>query len=392
VDLLSVWYLGIIAISGHVLHIITGLETGGAERSLFNLATASRGTGLVHSVLSLADAGCYGPMLQQQGISVETLSMRGGAGLPGALVRVRALIRRMRPDIVQGWMPHGNVIATLAAAMSGRRVGLAWNVRQSLYDLRSEKIATQWMIRGLKSFSARPEAIIYNSHQAREHHEALGFSPRHGLVIPNGFDTERWKPDTRRRAELRARLGLNDAVPLAGFVGRFHALKDVPTFMAASAIAMKENPQMHVIMVGDGLTRNNGVLAPLFANLPLQRFHALGQRDDIEMILPAMDFFCLSSASEAFPNVVGEAMASGLPCIASDVGDCAKLIGDHGRIVPRGDATRMAAAMVEMARMDVARRSEIGEAARKKITNSYGLSVTVDAYSQLYDSMMKREA
>jgi glycosyltransferase involved in cell wall biosynthesis len=288
-------------------------------------------------------------------------------------------------------MPHGNLIATAAAAMAGRPVGLAWNIRQSLYDLRDEKLATQWIIRALKGLSGRPDAILYNSHQARAHHEALGFAPAHGRVIPNGFNTGRWKPDVHRRAALRSALGIGDAAPLAGFVGRFHALKDVPAFMEAAAIAMAENPQLHFVMVGDGLARDNAALTPLFAALPPQRFHALGPRDDIEAILPAMDFFCLSSISEAFPNVVGEAMASGLPCIATDVGDCARLIDGHGRIVPRGDPAAMAAAISDLARMDVARRAEIGKAARARIEAGYSLRATVDAYTQLYDSMMKRD-
>eukprot|EP00456_Euglypha_rotunda_P039229 TRINITY_DN30167_c1_g1_i1.p1 TRINITY_DN30167_c1_g1~~TRINITY_DN30167_c1_g1_i1.p1 ORF type:complete len:163 (-),score=27.78 TRINITY_DN30167_c1_g1_i1:302-790(-) len=161
--------------------------------------------------------------------------------------------------------------------------------------------------------------------------------------------------------------------------------------MAASAVALAEVPELHIVMVGDGLTRENSALQGLFAKLPPQRFHTPGRRDDIETILPGFDFFCLSSASEAFPNVLGEAMASGLLSIATDVGDCARLLDGHGRIVPRGDPGIMAKAMVEMARMDIASRAEIGKAARARITTSYGLAATVDAYTQLYDSMMKRE-
>lgn len=375
----------------HVLHVITGLGIGGAERSLFNLAASNLDTGVTHSVVSLADLGHYGRMLGQLGISVEAFDMLNAGGLAMAPFKIRNLVRRLQPDIVQGWMPHGNMVATAAAAMAGRRVGLAWNVRQSLYDLRAEKRTTQWVIRGLKSCSRRPDAIIYNSYQARQHHEALGFSPLRGVVIPNGFDTGQWRPDPNRRAALRAELGLGDDVPLAGFVGRFHDLKDVPTFMAASALAMETDPRLHAVMIGEGLNRDNKALEPLFADLPPLRFHALGPRDNIEALLPGMDFFCLSSVSEAFPNVVGEAMASGLPCIATDVGDCAKLIDGHGWIIPRSDPPRMAEAMVEAARMDVARRQEIGKAARDRMTASYSLATTVDAYNQLYDSMMKRD-
>ena len=376
----------------HVLHIITGLAIGGAERSLFNLAVADPARGFSHSVVSLTGMGHYGPLLRENGVAVHALGISGVASLLAAPIKLRKLVRQIGPDIVQGWMPHGNVAATVAASMSRRLVRVAWNIRQSLYDLSAEKRATQWMIRGLKTQSRRPDAIIYNSYQAREHHEDLGFSPGRGIVIPNGFDTDRWKPDAGHRSALRTAIGVAEGGAVGGFVGRFHALKDVPTFMTASAVALAEVPELHIVMVGDGLTRENSALQGLFAKLPPQRFHTPGRRDDIEAILPGFDFFCLSSASEAFPNVLGEAMASGLPSIATDVGDCARLLDGHGRIVPRGDPGIMAEAMVEMARMDIASRAEIGEAARARITTSYGLAATVDAYTQLYDSMMKREA
>ena len=216
-----------------------------------------------------------------------------------------------------------------------------------------------------------------------------------GLVVAAMRTFDEWDGHPQGQAiaalPLMSVERIGDAAPLAGFVGRFHALKDVPAFMESAAIAIADNPQLHFVMVGDGLARDNAALTPLFAALPPQRFHALGPRDDIEAILPAMDFFCLSSISEAFPNVVGEAMASGLPCIATDVGDCARLIDGHGRIVPRGDPAAMAAAISDLARMDVARRAEIGKAARARIEAGYSLRATVDAYTQLYDSMMKRD-
>jgi glycosyltransferase involved in cell wall biosynthesis len=378
-------------VAGHILHIITGLATGGAERSLFNLAVAEPARGFSHTVVSLTGMGHYGPLMKEGGVPVHALGISGAASLLAAPFKLGKLVRQIGPDIMQGWMPHGNVAATVAASMARRPVRVAWNIRQSLYDLNAEKRGTQWMIRGLKTLSRRPDAIIYNSYQGREHHEALGFFSSRGIVIPNGFDTDRWKPDAGHRSALRAAIGVAEGVPVGGFVGRFHALKDVPTFMSASAVALAEVPELHIVMVGDGLIRENSALEGLFAKLPPQRFHTPGRRDDIETILPGFDFFCLSSASEAFPNVLGEAMASGLPSIATDVGDCARLLDGHGRIVHRGDPGIMAKAMVEMARMDIASRAEIGKAARARITTSYGLAATVDAYSQLYDSIMKRE-
>jgi glycosyltransferase involved in cell wall biosynthesis len=375
--------------TARILHIITGLDQGGAERSLVNLLESDLGRRFDHHVLSLGGPGYYGPLLRARGIAVDPLSLAGLRSIAGGICRLRRVVRDFRPDVVQGWMYHGNLVAELAAF--GGPAATAWNVRQSLYDIGTEKLGTRAVIRLLRHLSSRPRAILYNSYQARAHHEAFGFASAPGRVIANGFDTARWRPDAARRATFRAELGVGAEVPVLGFVGRFHPQKDVPTFLDAVGEAMTAQPDLHVAMVGEGLGAENDALAPWREKLPRARFHPLGRRGDIEAILPGFDFFCLSSSSEAFPNVVGEAMAAGLPCIATDVGDCARLMGGIGRIVPRGDSAQMAEAISEMASMDLARRAEIGEAARARIVAVYSLDATVDAYTELYDSVMKRD-
>ncbi|WP_197411961.1 glycosyltransferase [Sphingopyxis sp. H050] len=375
--------------TARILHIITGLDQGGAERSLVNLLESDLGRRFDHHVLSLGDPGYYGPFLEEQGIAVDTLGLAGPGSIARGVGRLRRVVRDFRPDIVQGWMYHGNLVAELAAF--GRPAATAWNIRQSLYRIGTEKPGTRAVIRLLGRLSSRPRVILYNSYQSRTHHEAFGFASAPGRVIANGFDTARWRPDAARRAAFRAALGVGAEVPVLGFVGRFHPQKDVPTFLAAAGEAMMAQPDLHVAMVGEGLGGESEALAPWREKLPHARFHPLGRRGDIEAILPGFDFFCLSSSSEAFPNVIGEAMAAGLPCIATDVGDCARLMGGIGRIVPRGDSVQMAEAIGEMARMDLARRAEIGEAARARIIAVYSLDATVDAYTELYDSIMKRD-
>lgn len=375
-----------------ILHIITGLGQGGAERSLVNLLGSDLGRRFEHRVLSLAGLGHYGPVLFERGIAVDTLELAGTGSAVPALASLRRVMRDARPDIVQGWMYHGNLFAELATGLFGRAAVTSWNVRQSLYDIGTEKRGTQAVIRLLKRLSSRPRAIIYNSHQSRAHHEAFGFAAVPGRVIPNGFDTARWRPDAVSRSAFRAELGVGPEAPVLGFVGRLHPQKDVPTFLAAVSAAMTARPDLHVAMVGEGLGAESGALTPWREKLPRARFHLLGRRGDIEAILPSFDLFCLSSSSEAFPNVIGEAMAAGLPCIATDVGDCALLMGGIGRIVPPGDPVQMAEAIGEIAGMDLACRSEIGEAARARIVAHYSLDATVDAYAELYDSIMKRDA
>lgn len=373
-----------------ILHIITGLDQGGAERSLVNLLGSDFSRRFDNRVLSLGGLGHYGLLLRERGIGVDALDLKGAGSIPAGLTRLRRVVRHARPDIIQGWMYHGNLFAE-AARLFWPSARTAWNVRQSLYDLAAEKRGTQMVIRLLKMFSGRPRAILYNSHQSRTHHESFGFATARGRVIPNGFDTKRWRPDAERRSLFRKTLGLKERARVLGFVGRFHPQKDVPTFLAAAAGAMTAHPDLHVVMVGEGLGADGAALAHWRGRLPNGRFHPLGRRDDVERILPGFDLFCLSSSSEAFPNVLGEAMACGLPCIATDVGDCARLMGGAGRIVPPGDAVQMAKAIGDIASMDLAQRAEIGEAARARIIATYGLDATVDAYAELYDMIMKRD-
>lgn len=370
-----------------ILHIITGLDGGGAERSLANLLTGRAVPGHYAHVVSLDTLGEYGPMLLSQGIGVDALNIAGGRRLPQALFALRRIVRNHRPHIIQGWMYHGNLAASLTQRMAGFAVPVAWNIRQSLYDIVSEKPMTRWIIRRLAAMSDRPDAIIYNSHQSRTHHEAFGFASPKGTVIPNGFDAEMWRPDTTRRQAMRRELGFSDQDFVLGFVGRDHPQKDVPTFLRACEIAMAANADLHVVMAGNGLTATNPALSPALARLPAARTHLVGRSTDVPALMNGFDIFCLSSSSEAFPNVLGEAMASALPCIATNVGDCARLLDGHGLVVPPSNPPAMAEAIVTLASMDVAERREIGQAARTRIVTNYGLGATIDRYGSLYESL-----
>lgn len=375
-----------------ILHVITALEMGGAERSLANLLLDRPGERQDAHVVSLSGRGHYSDILAEHGIGVDHLELSRSRRSLSAPLRLHRIIRRFRPDVIQGWMYHGNLIASLAGLMSGPRVPVAWNVRQSLYGLAAEKWGTQQIIRMLAKLSDRPDAIVYNSFQARDHHEAFGFrSAGSGVVIPNGFDTRRWRPDAAHRQAMRSALGVNNAGIVAGFVGRYHPIKDVPTFLAASAQAMADDPRLHIVLVGEGLEADNPALAPHFARLPGGRVHSLGRRGDIEKILPGFDLLCLSSASEGFPNVLGEAMATALPCVATDVGDCARVMDGRGRIVPPGDVAAMATAMSDLSLLSAARRHAIGMAARDRIVTGFGFDATLEAYTRLYNSLVKRE-
>ncbi len=371
-----------------LLHIITGLGTGGAERSLANLLAGGLAARFECRVVSLGGAGRFGPEIAALGVPVDALEMRAGLPGPSGALRLRRLVRDFRPDIVQGWMYHGNAAALFARAVAPGRPKMAWSIRQSLYDLAEEKRGTRAVIRFCAWRSGGADAIVYNSRTARRHHEAQGYAAGHAAIVPNGFDTGLWRPDAGRRAALRADLGIGEGDRAVGFAARYHKMKDLPAFLNAMARLMPRDPGLHAVIAGPGTGPENPALSAHYAGLPQSRVHCLGQRDDMSAIFAGLDIFCLSSWNEAFPNVVGEAMATAVPCVVTDVGDAAHVVGDTGRIVPRRDPGALAAALAEMLALSGEDRRALGERARRRIVEKFALARTVERYARLMDGLM----
>ncbi len=373
-----------------VLHIITGLNTGGAERSLHSLLSGGLAARHQCHVVSLTDAGAFGPRIAALGVPVHCIGMSPGRPTPAALLRLRRIVRTVQPDLVQGWMYHGNLAASVARVMAIGKPALLWNVRHSLHDIANDKPGTRAVIRAGKLLSRQPDCILYNSHVSRAQHEAFGYHAAHGAVIPNGFDTSLWRPDGVARQQMRAALGLGPDDKLVGFVGRFHPMKDIPNFLQAMAGLMAADPKVHCAIIGQDAGPENPALAQYFSALPAAQRHVFGRRDDVAQLMPGFDMLCLCSKwGEAFPNVVGEAMACGLPCVATDVGDCRHIIGDTGRIVAASDPFALRQALGDMLGLADDARISLGEKARVRIADQFSLVATVDRYSVIYDSLLE---
>ena len=371
-----------------ILHIITGLNVGGAERFLHVLLAGGLATHCENRVISLSDMGEYGSKLEALGVPVTCLGMLSGRPSIQAIRVLRRSLREFQPDIIQGWMYHGNLVASLAAKLSPGKPLVVWNVRHSLYDLEAEKRGTQWVIRLSKWISRQPRHILYNSHLSRQQHQNFGFRPANGAVIPNGFDTRQWKPGAEARQFTREMLGLDETDVLLGFVARYHPMKDVPTFLQAMGLLMPKDARLHCVMVGRDIGPDNANLAPYFAELPMDRIHILGQRDDVPRLMPGFDVFCLSSNSEAFPNVLGEAMACGVPCVSTEVGDSGHVVGDTGTIVSASYPEALADALGSIISMNAASRQAKGEAARHRIVEKFDLPKIIKRYIDLYNLLM----
>jgi glycosyltransferase involved in cell wall biosynthesis len=322
------------------------------------------------------------------GVAVEVLGGARGGRWPRRIMRIREWVRQIRPHVLQGWMYHGNLAAWYARHASPEPTALAWNVRHSLHDLRREKMRTRYVIRANRVLSRHPEAIVYNSRKARLQHEEFGFSSVRGHVIPNGFELNASGPDTERGIQVRRTLGIPDAAIVIGHAARFHPMKDHYRFLRIASSIVQENRNVHIVLMGRDVTERNNELYSAVADGAVSRFHWLGERTDVFDVMQAMDGLCLTSAwGEAFPNVLGEAMSVGVPCVTTDVGDSAFVVGDCGFVVPPRDDVALYNALRDVIGMSDEERRAVGRRARERVRSKFGLDVVAGQYVQLYERL-----
>ncbi len=368
-----------------VVHLITGLARGGAETMLYRLLTRLDRQRFASVVVSLTDRGALGAAIAALGVPVHALGMRRGVPAPQAVGRLWRLLRRERPAVLQTWLYHADLLGLVAGRLAGVPA-VVWNVQCSDMDLRHYPPLTALTRRLLAALSRAPQAVVSCSYRAKEDHERLGYRPRRWRVIPNGFDLEQFRPDPAAPARLRQLLGAPPAAPLIGLVARYDPQKDHATFLQAARRLLDMRADVRFVLVGAGVDWHNPRLAAPARALGLEpHLHLLGERDDVAALLPGLDLATLSSAfGEGFPNAVGEAMACGVPCVVTDVGDAAYLVGDTGRVVPPRDPAALAAAWAALLARPAAERQALGRAARARVATLFSLEAVTKQYAALY--------
>jgi len=369
--------------------MITGLDTGGAELMLLKLLSRIDRAAFSSEVLSLTDIGAVGEQILALGIAVHSLGMRRGVPDPRGILKAASWLRKVQPDVVQTWMYHADLIGSLAMCL-GKAVPLAWGIRQSSFDLRKSKRRSRWTAHICARLSHwAPARIVCCSEASYRVHAALGYNVAKMLVIPNGYDLDTFHPDPAAYASVRQELGLAQATILIGVAARFDPQKDHETFVQATALLHAHRPEVHFLLCGDGMTWKNKALAGWIDAAGLRAsWHLLGRRADMPRLTAAFDIATLSSAyGEGFPNVLGEAMACGVPCVATDVGDAALIVGETGVIVPPQNPASLAAGWRTMLAVGPERRRQLGEEARRRIASRYSLASVVRAYETLYEAL-----
>lgn len=288
-------------------------------------------------------------------------------------------------------MYHGNLMASMAALAWRKNAvrqkpPVLWNIRQTVYDLRRERWLTARLIRLGARLSAGPAAIIYNSQTSASQHESLGYRAEKRVIIPNGFDCQLLRPDEAARKAVRAELVITDDIVLVGLVARYHPMKDHVGFLKAAAMVVRSHPQTRFVLDGSGISCKQPELAEAIQQNELQaHVILLGERSDIPRLNNAFDIGCSASAwGEGFSNSIGEAMACGVPCAVTDVGDSAYIVADSGFVAPPRAPEALAHAIVRLINVGRSGRQQLGAKARQRIETEFSLPAIVQRYEDLY--------
>lgn len=368
-----------------MLHVITGVTMGGAEMMLFRLLARGDRDRFAPTVLSLLATGAVGARIAATGVPVLSLGMLQERPLSPAMLRLVPIARSLRPALIQGWMYHGNLAASACALLSGRPAVL-WNVRHSIHDIGHENRLTRAFIRLGAALSSSTRAIVYNSRLSATQHEALGYDADRTVVIPNGFDCRLFRPRPEMRQRLRHEMGIEPGRVVIGMVARYHPQKDPFSLIRATALLAERGVDAHVLIIGTDFDAGNAPVVRAIAEAGVGgRMTLLGERHDIPDLVAGLDIATLSSAwGEGFPNVLGEAMACGVPCVATDIGDSAWIVGRTGIVVPPRDPEALADALARLVALGHEGRRELGAAARARVLEHFEVDEIVGRYEALY--------
>ncbi|RCW73914.1 glycosyltransferase [Pseudorhodoferax soli] len=370
--------------------VITGLSVGGAEVMLLQLLERLDRARFQPHVFSLTTVGEIGPRIAALGIPVEALGLRTGAPNPLRLWHLARRLRAIRADVVHTWLYHADLLGSVAARWAGIRA-VAWGIHHSNLDPSLNKRSTLAVARLCARLSTRwPRRIALCSEAAMRSHIAFGYDAGKMEVIPNGFDLARFQPDPQAGVRLRAELGLPDDTPLIGLVGRLDPQKNHGGFLVAMGMLHRRLPLARFVLAGRGVDpQADGITALAARSGILDACHLLGYRADMPNIMAALDVLVSSSHGEAFGNVIGEAMACGVPCVVTDVGVSAHIVGDTGLVVPAGDPAALANAVQTLIEQPATEKAHRAQAARARIAVLFEIGVVVRRYERFYEDVAR---
>lgn len=373
-----------------ILHVIVCLDVGGAETALKRLIESDPAAIPDRVVVSLTSLGVIGESLRNQGVKIHALNVSPlGFNVPVALWRLVKLIRHYQPDIVQTWMYHANLLGGLAAYFAGYK-NIIWGIRRTSLSL-NDSINTVIIMKICAALSRWiPKKIVCVAEAAKLAHGKAGYDMTRMVVIPNGFNFSQLTATQEQKAALRLACYFSENDTVIGCVGRFHADKGQDNFIKAAALIAQHYPTVKFLLVGRGCNVENTQLMSWLNSYGLQEhFVLLGERDDVPLCLAAMDIFCMPSRTEGFPNGLGEAMAMGLPCVATDVGDTAILVGDTAILVPSQNEQALAQGLLKVIALSEKQREQIGQRAKERVMAEFSMEKAWEQFNTVYQNILK---
>jgi len=362
------------------MHIIGSLEIGGAENMLCKLIEAADRQRIEHVVVSLLPLDVLQHRLIAAGARVLSLNMSRNRLLLADICRLAKIIKRHKPDLVHTWMYISDIIGGLATRLAGK-IPVIFSIRHGRFIVASTRTVVLARVTALLAHLI-PARIITCSSAAGDIHRQIGYPSELIKVIPNGFVIN---DHTSLQGKLRTHIGVNPAAKLIGIIGRHAPGKDYQNFITAAAVVKKQIPAAEFIMCGKGVEKSNATLLAAINAAGLDDcVHLLGRQMNPAWILADLSLLVSSSASEAFANVIGEAMAGGIPCVATDVGDSAHIVGNTGIIVPPHDPEALAQGMLLMLRKPSAELKQMGVLAQERIVQMFSLPSVARCYENLY--------
>jgi glycosyltransferase involved in cell wall biosynthesis len=346
---------------------------------LFKLLKYSNKKRYYHEVISLINKGIYGEKIEELGVKVHCLRLNK-KNIISSLIKARNISKNF--DVIDTWLYHADIFGFIVAKILLNKK-LIWNIRHSNLDKEANKPSTLRIIKINSFLSKYVDCITYNSNKALENHIKFGYEDKNSVVIPNGFELDKFKFDLESRIRVRKELGLNEAQKAIITVGRWDIQKDYYTLLKSLNELKKHNKNFKMIMCGTNLDYSNEELTDLIDKYELrENIILLGRREDIPAILSAADIYVSSSLGESFSNAIGEAMACELPCIVTDVGDSKLIVGDTGKVIESKDYIALYNAILSY--INAKDLKEYGEKARTRVIENYDIRYVVRLFEANY--------
>jgi glycosyltransferase involved in cell wall biosynthesis len=368
-----------------ILHLISTLDTGGAEIFLFRLVSGMDKTKFKNIVVSMTNIGPVGKSMAGNGVYIHALGMKKGLPDPGGMIELFKLIRHYKIDIIQCWMYHANLLG-IFFKLAFPNIRILWNIRCSNMKFGAYGTVYDFTIKAGAILSRFSDCIIVNSFAGKKFHKDMGYQNKNWVVLHNGIDCDKnrvWK--TKNSVSLKE-LGLPENAIVVTSVARYDPMKDHKTFFKAAEILLKKNSKVHFIFAGRGMDRNNTPLKEQMGAVgQKENIHLLGERNDINGIYSISDLACSSSSyGEGFSNAIAEAMAASVPCVVTDAGDSAYIVGATGIVVPVNDPLALSRAWEKMIQKGDIKLKELGSKAEKRIRTQFRIDDTISRYESLF--------